>query len=140
MGIYRQVKINILLKLYQMKNTFLALIIITLFAFLQSCNSGSCKMTGKWEKENSDSAKLVLELTASKTWNFYENDSLVETGKFEITDSLFTLKHGEEAHSHDDATEHKHDEDHVYQYELNSKASELKLIHGEKTSVYKKIK
>lgn len=131
-----------------MKRAVLASLVIAIFAVIISCNSEKkadvTPLVGKWKKANVDSLNIVLELTADYAWNYFKNDSLLEKGIFELKDDSFIMKHAAEeekdhGHSHADGHGHAKPDDHVYKYMLNETKTELKLTHGEKTSVFNKL-
>ncbi len=133
-----------------MKKTFLSLSIISVVMLLFACNFNkkeqASPLVGKWEKANTDSISYVLELTADHAWKYYQDNELLEEGTFAIEGDKFIMKHAEEedhGHEHGDGEEHehqhKHADDHVYNYTLNNDKSELTLMHGDKSSVFKKL-
>lgn len=89
---------------------------------------------GKWKLERTDDADMVLELTAANEWKFYRDGEMVEEGTFTVEGTTFTMKH---AHGHDGGSAHAHD--HVYEFSLSSDNKQMKLMSGDRTSVYNKL-
>ncbi len=130
-----------------MKRILLGLLFSMLPALLLGCGGESGGLAGKWKKVDGKPKAAVLELTSQQTWKYTVDGKVAETGTYVLKGDRFIMKHDPVAH-HDDG-DHKHREgtghshgtppDHEYKYSLSGDKKELKIIHGNKTSVYKKM-
>lgn len=102
-------------------------------------------LVGKWQRVETDTLSLVIEITPEGVWKYYQNGELLEKGQIEITADKLIMKHDVEEHSHENGDhhdhhhQHEHPEDHVYNYTLNDAKNELSIISERRTTVYKKI-
>ena len=88
------------------------------------------------------SAQAPNDITSSNNeWKYYKEGEMVEEGTFVIEGTKFIMKHKPEEHTHEDGTVHTHEAspDHVYEFQVSSDKKQMKLMHGNQTSVYNKL-